>query len=77
MDEQRKQPSYIFLDEKTNEINEKPLKLDSSASAYINKTMKKYRDPARLIRDSIFGRQHSSKRELNPFSDKRWSIDFI
>lgn len=44
---QRKQPSYIYLDETDGKIKERPLKLDSAgASAHIN--------PAKLIHDSIF-----------------------
>lgn len=40
-DVERKEPSYIYLDEQTNQIKETPLsKLDSSASALINNTMK-------------------------------------
>jgi hypothetical protein len=47
LEEERKQPSYIYLDETDNKIKERPLKLDSAgASANIN--------PAKLIHDSIF-----------------------
>lgn len=51
----RKVPSYIYLDEKDNQIKEIPLSklnLDSAANAYINRTMKQ--SPAKLIHDSIF-----------------------
>jgi hypothetical protein len=48
--EQRKQPSYIFLDEQTNQIKEIPLSKLDSAGALIN-----YRNPAKLIHKSIFG----------------------
>jgi hypothetical protein len=51
-DEQRKS-SYIYLDEKDNQIKATPLrKLDSSASAYINNTIKNI-NPIKLIHDSI------------------------
>jgi hypothetical protein len=54
----RKEPSYIYLDETDNKIKEKPLKLDSSASAYIN-INRTYntntKTPAKLNHDSIFG----------------------
>jgi hypothetical protein len=59
-DNQRKHPdqedpSYIFLDE-NNQVKKIPLsKLDSSASAYINNTVK-FRNPTKLIHDSIFGK---------------------
>jgi hypothetical protein len=44
---ERKQPSYTYLDETDNKIKQRPLKLDSAgASANIN--------PAKLIHDSIF-----------------------
>lgn len=51
----RKEPSYIYLDEKDNQIKEIPLsKLDSAGSAYIKRTMNyKYKSPAKLIRDSL------------------------
>jgi hypothetical protein len=50
----RKEPSYIYLDEKDNQIKEIPLsKLDSSASALINKTVKQYKNPAKEIHDSL------------------------
>ncbi len=49
-EKERKPASYIYLDESTNEIKETPLsKLDSSASAYINR-----KNPLKLIHDSIF-----------------------
>jgi hypothetical protein len=50
----RKDPSYIYLNEKDNQIKEIPLselKLDSSASVYINRTV--YKNPAKLIHDSL------------------------
>jgi hypothetical protein len=53
----RKKPSYIYLDETDNKIKEIPLsKLDSAGSALINRTMKQYqyKNPAKLIHDSIF-----------------------
>jgi hypothetical protein len=49
----RKEPCGNYLDEKDNQIKEIPLKLDS-AGALINRTI--YKNPARLIRDSIFGK---------------------
>ena len=54
----RKEASYIYLDEQDNQIKEIPLsKLDSAGSAYIKRTMTyKYKSPARLIHDSIFGK---------------------
>jgi len=53
---QRKPPMHIYRDEKTGQIVEEPLsKLDSSASALINRTVKQYRNPAKEIHDSIFG----------------------
>jgi hypothetical protein len=52
----QRKPSYIYLDESTGQIKEIPLsKLDSSASALINRTVNQYRNPAKLIHDSIFG----------------------
>ena len=51
----RKDPSYIYLDEKDNQIKEIPLKLDS-AGALINKVMRKKQSPTKLIHDSIFGK---------------------
>jgi hypothetical protein len=52
-DNQRKQPSYIFLDETDGKIKEMPLKkLDSSASALINRTV---RNPTKIIHDLMFG----------------------
>jgi hypothetical protein len=52
---ERKDPSYIFLDEKDNQIKETKISelLDSSASAYINKVMNT--NSLELIHDSIFG----------------------
>jgi hypothetical protein len=51
----RKDPSYIYLDE-NNQIKEIPLsKLDSAASALINRTMN-YKNPAKIIHVSIFGK---------------------
>ena len=51
----RKEPCYISLDEETNQIKEIPLSsLDSSASAYINYRDYNYKNPAKLIHDSIF-----------------------
>ena len=50
----RKNPSYIYLDEKDNQIKEIPLNLDS-AGALINKAGKKKQNP-KLIHDSIFGK---------------------
>lgn len=54
---ERKEPSYIYLDETDNQIKETPLsKLDSSASALINNTMKQYKNnSAKEIHKSIFG----------------------
>ena len=53
----RKEASYIYLDNKDNQIKEIPLsKLDSAGSALINKAMKKKINQARLIHDSIFGK---------------------
>ena len=52
----RREPSYIYLDENDNQIKEIPLKLDSSASALINKKPRKKINEARLIHDSIFGK---------------------
>jgi hypothetical protein len=51
----RKEPSRIYLDEKDNQIKEIPLRLDSSASALINRTVYNYKNPLKLIHDSIFG----------------------
>ena len=48
---ERKDPSYIYLDE-NNEIKEIPLSKLDSAGALINRTV--YKDPAKLIHDSIF-----------------------
>jgi len=49
----RKEPCYIYLDA-NNQIKERKLsKLDSAASIYINRTI--YRNPVKLIHDSIFG----------------------
>jgi hypothetical protein len=51
----RKEPCCIYRDEETNQIKEVPLsKLDSAGSAYINRTT--YKNPLRLIHDSIFGK---------------------
>jgi hypothetical protein len=48
----RKDPSYIYLDEKDNQIKEIPLsKLNSAWSVYINRAT--YKNPARLLHDSI------------------------
>jgi hypothetical protein len=48
-------PSYIYLDEKDNQIKVIPLsKLDSAGSALINRTMN-YKN-VKLIRDSIFSK---------------------
>jgi hypothetical protein len=48
----RKDPSYIYLDEKDNQIREIPLsKLDSAGSVLINRT--RYKNPAKLIHDSL------------------------
>ena len=50
----RKDPSYIYLDEKDNQIKEIPLsKLDSARSVLINKVMKQ--NSAKLIHQFIFG----------------------
>jgi hypothetical protein len=55
----RKPASFIYLDEKDNQIKEIPLSklnLDSSASAYINyRTDYSCKNPLKLIHDSIFG----------------------
>ena len=52
---EKRKPSYIYLDEKVNQVKEIPLsKLDSARSTLINKVMKKKQNPARLIHDSIF-----------------------
>jgi hypothetical protein len=52
----RKPASFIYLDEKDNQIKEIPLsKLDSAASVYIIRTMN-YKNPAKFIHDSIFGK---------------------
>jgi hypothetical protein len=53
---QRKPPMRIYMDEKTGQIVEEPLNLDSSASALINRTVKQYRNPAKEIHDFMFGR---------------------
>ena len=45
----RKVPSYIYLDEQTNQIKEIPLSKDMTASAYIKS------NPAKLIHDDMFG----------------------
>lgn len=52
----RKPASFIYLDEKDNQIKEIPLsKLDSAASAYIHyRTDYNYKNPAKLIHDFIF-----------------------
>ncbi|HXV87954.1 MAG TPA: hypothetical protein VD710_02555 [Nitrososphaeraceae archaeon] len=47
---QRKQPSYIYLDETDGKIKERPLQ-DSAGGASINHS---YKNPAKLIHDSIF-----------------------
>jgi hypothetical protein len=49
-DNQRKQPSYIFLDETDNKIKEMPLKKLDSAGSYIN-----YKNPAKLIHRFTLG----------------------
>lgn len=51
----RKDAAYIYLDEEDNPIKEK--KLDSAASALINRTMNKFkiRNPEKLIHNSMFG----------------------
>jgi hypothetical protein len=48
----RKEPSYIYLDEKDNQIKEIALSKfsDSAGSVYIN-----CRNPAKLIHKAIFG----------------------
>ncbi|MGI0034159.1 MAG: hypothetical protein ACRD97_12950 [Nitrososphaeraceae archaeon] len=52
----RKDPSYIYLDE-NNQIKETPLSKLDSAGALINRTMNyKYKNPAKIIRNSIFGK---------------------
>lgn len=52
----RKDPSYIYLDEQTNQIKEIPLtRLDSAGSALINRTMN-YKNPAKLIHEFMFGK---------------------
>lgn len=52
---EKRKPSYIYLDEKDNQVKEIPLsKLDSAGSALINRRMN-YKSPAKLIHDSIFG----------------------
>jgi len=46
--ENKRKPSYIYLDETDNKIKQVPLKLNSSASALINNT-----NLAKLIHDII------------------------
>ena len=54
-DGKRKEPSYIYLDEKDNQIKEIPLsKLDSAGSALINRKMKRS-SPAQEIHKAMFG----------------------
>jgi hypothetical protein len=49
--QERKDPSYIYLED--NQVKERKLSelLDSAASVYINRTIY---NPAKLIHDSIF-----------------------
>ena len=48
---QRKQPSYIYLDETDNKIKERPLKLDSAGAAAM---MNKQINAAKSIHDFMF-----------------------
>jgi hypothetical protein len=50
----KKDPSYIYLDDKDNQIKEIPLSNLDSAGAYINRTMN-YNSP-KLIHDFMFGK---------------------
>jgi hypothetical protein len=53
--DERRKPSYIYLDETDNTIKEKPLPLnDSSASALISNINTIKRNPIKLIHDTIF-----------------------
>jgi hypothetical protein len=54
-EENKRKAKYIYLDE-DNKIKERPLsKLDSSASALMNRTVNQYKNPAKIIHDFMFG----------------------
>lgn len=49
LSENQRKPSYIYLDEQTNQIKEIPLSIDMAGSALNSK-----QNPAKEIHDSIF-----------------------